>query len=747
MTGYSTNNFSKVQTCTSTLLNEALDSATTKNVCDRIAQALQKVKQGEMTRTEFEDYKKAQKKLLPVLTPHAIFKNGERKNAEAIPSGLSMYDIDHIENPRGYYHSMIEDRISELGIVMAHETPSTEGLRLIFEMPAGMTLAEAQKWMSEQLGDENYDGSVKDYARCSYLVPRAYLLYLDEEELLKDREVKVVEPKKEAVQASVAMPSAPFIPEQHARNLRIFDLCLKEAGLKPESIDVVGVYNWHNSLVAVLSVGICRLMTQSELMQVLKDRMPNYSQESDCQRLVADFYEQYTKTNAPMTLALRRIYAESMAEVKPKTPVKDVMGSLPPQLPEKLPKLIRLLVSKEPENLWPSIALGVFPPLGAHLYDVHFLYADNTYREATFMHHTMAKTSTGKACIPRVCECIMKDIAERDAVNRQREQEYKDEIAKKGANKQSPDRPDDLIVQELMSDITTAALAQKGKDANGHFIYSELFNQLDPSRDKMRLRNIIQTAFDCDWFGQERVGEKSVTARFRMHWNWNASSTINRAQKFYEPMLVDGSFNRLSFSTIIPTNDGKIPKHGFYDAKFMAKLKPYIDRLNAAKGNYDLKKAQQLIERLNDEAVDTARLCDDEAYEDTSHRAVVVAWLRAMVLYVAEGRWSKEIEDFALWAFRYDMWCKMEFFGEEMRKQLAGEVVGSSRGPRNMLDMLPTEFSNVDAESVRLKQGKKDHDPYKMLWTWESRGYIQQDPLTGVYRKTELYLAKHAKTA
>lgn len=752
MTGYSTNNFSKVQTCTSTLLNEALDSATTKNVCDRIAQALQKVKQGEMTRTEFEDYKKAQKKLLPVLTPHAVFKNGERKNAEAIPSGLSMYDIDHIENPRGYYHSMIEDRISELGIVMAHETPSTEGLRLIFEMPAGMTLAEAQKWMSEQLGDENYDGSVKDYARCSYLVPRAYLLYLDEEELLKDREVKVVEPKKEAVQASVTMPSAPFTPEQHARNLRIFDLCLKEAGLKPESIDVVGVYNWHNSLVAVLSVGICRLMTQSELMQVLKDRMPNYSQESDCQRLVADFYEQYTKTNAPMTQALRRIYAESMAEVKPKTLVKDVMGSLPPQLPEKLPKLIRLLVSKEPENLWPSIALGVFPPLGAHLYDVHFLYADNTYREATFMHHTMAKTSTGKACIPRVCECIMKDIAERDAVNRQREQEYKDEIAKKGANKQSPDRPDDLIVQELMSDITTAALAQKGKDANGHFIYSllnevELFNQLDPSRDKMRLRNIIQTAFDCDWFGQERVGEKSVTARFRLHWNWNASSTINRAQKFYEPMLVDGSFNRLSFSTIIPTNDGKIPKHGFYDAKFMAKLKPYIDRLNAAKGNYDLKKAQQLIERLNDEAVDTARLCDDEAYEDTSHRAVVVAWLRAMVLYVAEGRWSKEIEDFALWAFRYDMWCKMEFFGEEMRKQLAGEVVGSSRGPRNMLDMLPTEFSNVDAESVRLKQGKKDHDPYKMLWTWENRGYIQQDPLTGVYRKTELYLAKHAKTA
>jgi hypothetical protein len=212
-------------------------------------------------------------------------------------------------------------------------------------------------------------------------------------------------------------------------------------------------------------------------------------------------------------------------------------------------------------------------------------------------------------------------------------------------------------------------------------------------------------------------------------------------------MLADGSFNRISFSTIVPTDDGKIPKHGFYDVKFMAKLKPYIDRLNAAQGNYDLKKAQLLIDRLNEEAVDTARLSDDDAYEDTSHRAIIIAWLRAMVLYVAEGKWSKEIEDFAMWSFRYDMWCKMTFFGEEMRKQMAHEVVGKSRGPRNMLDMLPTEFTTVDAEAVRLKVGKQDHDPYKMLWTWENRGYIQQDPLTGVYRKTDHYLAKHTQAA
>ena len=745
------NNFSKVEPCTVELLNEAFDSAEVKNVCDQIAQALQRVKQGEMTRDEFENYKRAMKKKLPVLTPHAIYKNGERSNDNAIPSGLSMYDIDHIENPRGYYQSMVADRISELGIVMAYVTPSTEGLRLIFEMPAGMNLAEAQKWMSEQLDDKVYDGSVKDEARCSYLVPRAYLLYLDEEELLKEREVPERKATEPATEPLLVVPSAiPANPEQHARNLRIFDLGMKEAGLKPENIDVVGIFNWHNSLTSILSIGICRLMSQQEMMDVLAVKMPNYSKEKDCQRLVADFYAKYTNANAIMPLSLRRIYAESQKE--PKVLAKQIIGSEPPAMPEKLPRLIKLLVSKEPVNVAPSVALGVFPALGAHLHDVHFLYADNTYREATFMHHTMAKTASGKAGVSRVCEAIMKDIEERDALNRKREEDYKNECAKLGSSAKLPDRPDDLIVQMLMSDITPAALNRKGADANGHFIYSllnevELFNQLDASRDKMRLRNIIQTAFDCDWYGQERVGEKSVTVRYRMHWNWNTSSTIQRAKDFYSPMLADGSFNRLSFSTIIPLNDGKIPKHGFYDEKFMEKLKPFIDRLNAAKGNYDLKKAQQLILRLNEEAVDTARLCDDDVYEDTSHRGIIIAWLRAMVLYVAEGKWSKEIEDFAIWSFRYDMWCKMEFFGEEMRKKMAGEVVGTCRGPKNMLDMLPTEFAAIDAEAVRLKQGKKDHDPYKMLWTWTDRGYITQDPLTGVYRKTEAYLAKHQPAA
>ena len=778
--GFSKNNFSKVVPCTVELLNSAIDSAEVMNVCGQITNKLEAVKAGQATRTEFDEYKTAMKKQLPVLTPHAIFKNGERKNAEAIPSGLSMYDIDHIENPRGYYHSMIEDRISELGIVTAHVTPSTEGLRLIFEMPAGMTLEQAQKWMSEQLGDENYDGSVKDYARCSYLVPRAYILYMDEEELLKEREVKAEPDTRNKYAVSEAVSQNATVPQngavvsgtttqemasqivtpsptiahdspEHQRNLRIFDLAMTEAGLNQESIDVVGVHNWHTSLVAILSVGICRLMSQQAMMDVLATRMPNYSKEADCQRLVADFYDKYTKVNAPMPLGLRNLYKQSMIEQPaPKKSTEQLIGDVPPEMPAKLPKLIKLLCSKEPEHLHSAISTGVFPALATHLYDVHLLYNDNTYREATFMHHTMAKTASGKSCITRVCDCIMKDILERDEINRQREQDYKDECAKKGTNQQAPERPEDLIVQTLSTDITPAAFSQKCKDANGHYVYSqiseiELLDQLDPTKQKNRLKNIIQTSFDNDWYGQERVGEKSVTARYRMRYNLCSQSTIVRAQNYFKPFLSDGSFNRLSIATILPTDDDEIPKHGFYDAKFMAKLKPYVDRLVAAQGNYNLKKAKDLAERINQEAIDTYRLSGDEAYFDTSHRAVILAFHRAMVLYIAEGKWSKEIEEFAMWSFKYDMWVKMTYFGDEIRKQMAGEKISSHRGPTNRLQYLPDEFTFEDVESLldTLKDDKKK--ARKMLWTGENRNYIEQDPLTGVYHKTAHYFEVYPK--
>ena len=378
--GFSPSVKSSVTPCTLENLYAAMDSEKTAKICADIEDALEQVKRGEMCREDFEVYKRDRKQQLMVLTPHATFTDGVRQNKSAVPSGLSMYDIDHISDPCGYFNTMVRERCAELGIVMAHVTPSTEGLRLIFEMPQGMTLAQAQKWMSEQLGDSDYDGSVKDYASCSFIVPRAYLLYIDEEELCKQREVKPAtqngyEVERGSQNATVheMNPQPPALSPQPStasdRNLRIFDLCLQEVGLKLEEIDQVGVYNWHNTLVSILSVGICRLMAQDELKAVLAVKMPNYAKEQDCQRLVSDFYKDYTKMNAPMSQRLRAIYAESVTGVKDKPlTTEDVLGDEPPKMPRRLPKSVKTMIAKEPDIYKPASAMGLFPALGAHLY-------------------------------------------------------------------------------------------------------------------------------------------------------------------------------------------------------------------------------------------------------------------------------------------------------------------------------------------------------------------------------------------
>ena len=591
MMGFAPSVKSSVTTCTIENLYAAMDAEKTAHICAEIEDALESMKRGEMSREDFESYKRDKKKELMVLTPHATFSDGVRQNKTAVPSGLSMYDVDHIADPRGYFNTLVKDRCRELGIVMAHVTPSTEGLRLIFEVPAGMTLAEAQKWMSEQLGDSSYDGSVKDYARCSFIVPRAYLLYIDEEELCKERTTQ----KAEITQKEPSRLCKNV--EASDRNLRIFDLCLQEAGLKLEEIDQMGVYNWHNTLVSILSVGICRLMTQDELRAVLSVKMPNYTKEQDCQRLISDFYKDYTKMNAPMSQRLRAIYAESVTGQKDKPiTTEDVLGEQPPQMPRRLPKSVKLMLSKEPDVYKPACAMGLFPAPGAHLFDVHFPYADHTMHEATFMTNCVAPMSSGKSCVNRVCEPIMADIKARDDENRRREDEWKEECRSLGANKQKPKRPDDLIIQIMSSDLTNAALVQKLQDAKGHFLYVqvdevELFEQLKVNGRSGQIGKIFRLAYDNSTYGQERVGIQSVSGCPRMRLNFNASTTIQRGQQFFRPMLADGTLSRLTFSTIITYRGMAMPVHGIYDEQFQKQLKPYIDRLNAAKGVIDLPSA------------------------------------------------------------------------------------------------------------------------------------------------------------
>ena len=400
-----------------------------------------------------------------------------------------------------------------------------------------------------------------------------------------------------------------------------------------------------------------------------------------------------------------------------------------PKLPAVLPPLVAHLTSNVPDIYKPAVATAIFPPLGAHLGGVTYRYIDNVPHEAAFMCVLMAMMSSGKSCVNMPIEYIMADIVERDKVNRQREQEWKDKSATRGANKDKPQRPEDLCIQMLVADMTNAAFVQRLQDANGKFLYTrmdeiELLDQLKTSARGQQVSQIIRLAFDCGEYGQERVGNQSVNAHVKVKWNWNASTTILKGQDYFRKGLMDGTLSRLNFCTINVKRGADLPIFGTYDEHFAEVLKPYIDHLNEARGEVYCQEARTLIEKMMEETKDLFAMNEDPSYEILSYRGLVTAFLKAMVLYIAHGyEWSQEIEDFVRWSYKYDMWCKMSFFGEKMLLDLRREDFVRKKGPRNMLEMLPEEFTESDVVDVRLSVGK-DGKAKQMISNWLFRRLI-----------------------
>ena len=422
-----------------------------------------------------------------------------------------------------------------------------------------------------------------------------------------------------------------------------------------------------------------------------------------------------------------------------KTLNNNKLGSgLPPAMPRKLPFLVSHLIKNVPYVCRPSVANGVFPALGIHLNQVKFELIDGTEKEATFMSVNIAPQSSGKSAVNKPVEYILADIVEHDKVNREREQEWKDSMNKKGANKEKPKRPDDLCVQVLVSDMTNAAFVQRMNDAKGKYLYTnleeiELLRQLHTNGTK-DVGKIICLCFDNGMYGQERVGTQSVTARVALRWNWNASTTILKGQNFFRGSLVDGTLSRLNISTIIPDKT-KPFVYGKYDEQFAADLKPYIDRLNEARGTVVCREALRMAKRMLDKCQREGDLTGDDVYQDLSYRAVTIAYLKAMVLYIAHGmQWSKEIEKFAEWSLNYDLWCKCHYFGDDMTDEKQKERVVHKRGRQNMLEMLPEQFTEDQVVEVRRRLGLDD-DAKNMLRVWVYRKYIQKDNDSGIYRK------------
>lgn len=735
-----------VRECTPELFHQAMRSELVAEVCAEIADGLERLRRGELTKEEYDTLKAGLKKRLPIFTPHATFRNGRRLNADAIPSGLSMYDVDHLPNPRGYWEQKrqeLEARGVMRYVVLAHITPSTEGLRLFFIIPAGMDLAEAQRWMSQQMGDENYDVSVKDYARSSFVVPEEYVLYLDEDKLFapavssvgthhgaSDDDAHANDTPKADVAAPAETPQtdAPWcVPTfKGIPYSQIIQQWFKLAGGEP-------VQGERNDKLHRLASHLRYIADNDEalLLQV----MPRYGlSEEEMKGLIhsacsAKWYSMPKMMRQALNNGEWKIEnGELAANGEENNSPLSILNS---PLPKRLPALVKLLVSRTPDVYKAAVAHAVFPALGAHLHNTRFKYIDNVEHEATLMNVLMAGTGAGKDCISEPINRIMADIRRRDEDNLRREREWKNEVTSKGANKDKRQRPEGLIIQEIDADMTNPAFVMRMAEADGHFLYTKLneIDQFDALKGTGRAGQQFQImclAFDPgNRYGQTRVGAQSVTEKVTVRFNWNASTTIQKGRRYFSKVLTDGPISRINFCTIPEREIGAdMPVYGTYDAAFDEELRPYIENLVKAQGLIDCPQAYKLAQKLKEECADFARLSQSRVYENLSFRANVIAWLKACVLYVANGcQWDKTFEDFIRWSLQYDLACKMEFFGAAIEEAQAANP-NKQKGPRNLLELLPDNFSYREAVEVRLQAGMDEKGTQNMLNQWGYRNYI-----------------------
>ena len=675
------------------------------------------------------------------------------------------------------------------GKLLHLEYSARKKLHIDIRMPMGMTIEETQKAYCEVLGVP-YDESCISPERMIYITDKDSEIYrskdwygvLPAEELKARREAFLKRGLTIDGRGKVNFPQISQMTQIHSdsaseKNLIAFDLFQESAGLKGMNIDTVG--SRHSSLLAIMSAGASRMMREEELMKVVAEKMPSYYQENDCHQLIHDFYAKYGDSSKPFSRDVIRVNALAEQAAKSllagdykspgrlagltidgkgaarysllagdcKSPERlagnhTVQSSMfqvqssedeypaPPPMPKKLPKLVELLISKTPEIYQPAVACAIFPPLATHLWQTRFRYIDNVEHEATLSSVLLAGTGAGKSCVQKPIDFIMEDIRKRDAENLKREKEWKDEMMRKGANKDKRKRPENLIIQEIDADMTNPAFVMRTAEAKGHFLYTSL-NEIDQFNALKGIGNqqfrIMCLAFDPDnQYGQTRVGTQSVTERVTIRFNWNASTTIDKGQRYFSKVLTDGPLSRINFSTIPERDIGEdIPVYGTYDDEFRKALKPYIGNLCMATGLVECEEAYRLAEVLKNENAEFSRTSQNRIFENFSFRANVIAYLKACVLYVANGyRWEPEIEDFIRWSERYDLYCKMRFFGDMIAKEASTAEKSSKRGPENILQLLPDVFTEPQLEAIRLEHGLKAQGCKNVIKQWIYRKYI-----------------------
>jgi hypothetical protein len=737
--------------------------------------------------------KKAQERLkseLPFFCPHyGMFKNNVRRQENALPESFLFQTIIDVDD-KEYVEKAIE-KARELncssgiwnGSLLHLCYSARKKLHIGIRMPIGMTIEETQKAYCEALGVP-YDESCITPERMIFLTDKDSEIYrskmwcavLPESEIQARRQAflnrgltvdgKIVNSLQFTVNSNSndnvqnnrlsGNHGTGELGEASEKNLIAFDLFVQSAGLEGMAIDTVG--SRHSSLLAIMSAGASRVMSEEELMKVVRTKMPSYYQEDDCHQLIHDFYAKYADSCKPMSRDVIRVNAlaekqasQQVNSLQLKVERAEQVNSLqltvnsteedypePPEMPEKLPKLVELLISRTPEVYKPAVAHAIFPPLATHLWQTSFRYIDNVVHEATLSTCLLAGTGAGKSSVDKPIRYIMEDIRKRDAENLKREKEWKEEMMRKGANKDKRKRPDNLVIQEIDADMTNPAFVMRTAEAQGRFLYTSL-NELDQFDALKGTGNqhfrIMCLASDSDnQYGQTRVGTQSVTERVTIRFNWNASTTIQKGQRYFSKVLTDGPISRINFCTIPEREIGdEMPVFGDYDDAYREGLKPYIENLNNARGLIDCPEAFQLALKLKDENAEFSRLSQDRVYENLSFRANVIAYLKACVLYVANGcKWEPEIDEFIRWSERYDLYCKMRFFGDAIKRANFSNEKSSKRGPANLLQQLPDVFNFQQAEYLRSQLGMDKKGTPSMLRNWVNRNYIRKIPPKGV---------------
>ena len=726
------------------------------------------------------------KKQLPFRCAHYYqFRDNRRSQKNAVPESFlfqTTIDVDDKEYVDKAIEKARELNCSDTiwnGALLHLEYSARKKLHIDIRMPIGMTIEETQRAYCEALGVP-CDESCFTPERILFITDQDSEIYrskdwyavLPADELKARREAYLkrgltidgrrqqgTQPQPFNIQHSTfntqqnipdGLPTSGTASE---KSLIAFDLFAESAGLKNVNIDTEG--SRHSSLLAIMSAGASRVMSEEELRRVVAVKMPSFAQERDCQQLIHDFYEKYGDNTKPFSRDVIRINAQAETQANQlrinneelriqgasagnqtvQSSNLNVQSSeddypAPPEMPKKLPKLVELLVSQTPDVYKPAVAHAIFPPLATHLCRTYFNYIDNVEHEATLMCCLLAGTGAGKNCVQMPINLIMEDIRKRDKDNLKREKEWKDEVTRKGANKDKRKRPENLVIQEIDADMTNPAFVMRTAEAQEHFLYTAL-NEIDQFDNLRGIGNqqfrIMCLAFDPgNQYGQTRVGTQSVTERVTIRFNWNASTTINKGIRYFSKVLTDGPISRINFCTIPEREIGaEMPVYGTYDDTFRENLKPYIEHLNMASGTINCPEAFVLAQKLKEENADFARMSQDRVYENLSFRANGIAYLKACVLYVANGcQWESEIEEFVRWSEQYDLYCKMRFFRDAIVKSEQEGVKSSKRGPSNMLQLLPNEFSYQQAEQLRSDLGLDTKGTRRMIATWVFRKYI-----------------------